>query len=42
MRRKEREIKDVNDIFKVIENCSTVHVGMVDEGKPYVVALNFG
>ena len=42
MRRKEREIKDINDIFIVIENCNTVHVGMVDEGKPYVVALNFG
>ncbi|EJE7233924.1 pyridoxamine 5'-phosphate oxidase family protein [Clostridium sporogenes] len=42
MRRKEREIKDINEIFQVIENCSAVHVGMVDEGKPYVVALNFG
>ena len=42
MRRKEREIKDINKIFQVIENCSAVHVGMVDEGKPYVVALNFG
>ncbi|ACO85707.1 pyridoxamine 5'-phosphate oxidase family protein [Clostridium botulinum] len=42
MRRKEREIKDINEIFQVIENCSAVHVGMVDEGKPYVVALSFG
>ena len=37
MRRKEREIKDINEIFQVIENCSAVHVGMVDEGKPYVI-----
>ncbi len=42
MRRKEREIKDINEIFQVIEHCSSVHIGMVDEGKPYVVALNFG
>lgn len=42
MRRKDREIKDINDIFEVVKNCSVAHVAMVDGGKPYVVALNFG
>lgn len=42
MRRTDREIKNPDDIFSVIENCQTVHVAMVDDGKPYVVALNFG
>ena len=42
MRRKDRELKDMNAIFEVIKNCSVAHVAMVDGGKPYVVALNFG
>lgn len=42
MRRKDRESKNLDGVFGIVENCSVVHVGMVDEGKPYVVALNFG
>ena len=42
MRRKDRELKDITDVFKVIDNCTIVRLAMVDNGKPYVVALNFG
>lgn len=42
MRRKDREVKDPDGIFDIVERCSVVHLGMVDNGKPYVVALNFG
>lgn len=42
MRRKDREVKDLNGIFDIIERCNVVHLGMVDNGLPYVVALNFG
>lgn len=42
MRRKDREIKSLDDIFSIVKKCNVVHVGMVDDGKPYVVALNFG
>ncbi|MDO4171879.1 MAG: pyridoxamine 5'-phosphate oxidase family protein [Prevotellaceae bacterium] len=42
MRRKDREIKDLDGIFDIVERCNVVHLGMVDNGKPYVVALNFG
>lgn len=42
MRRKDRELKCLEDIFSVVKNCAVVHVAMVDDGKPYVVALNFG
>ncbi|NBI91245.1 pyridoxamine 5'-phosphate oxidase family protein [Lachnospiraceae bacterium] len=42
MRRKDREIRNLEDIFLVVEKCRVVHVAMIDEGKPYVVALNFG
>jgi nitroimidazol reductase NimA-like FMN-containing flavoprotein (pyridoxamine 5'-phosphate oxidase superfamily) len=42
MRRKDREVKDINKIFDIVEHCNVVHMGMVDQGHPYVVALNFG
>lgn len=42
MRRKDREVTDLNEIFDIVRNCSVAHVGMVENGKPYVVALNFG
>lgn len=42
MRRKDREVTDINQIFDIVSRCSVAHVGMIDNGKPYVVALNFG
>lgn len=42
MRRKDREVTDLNQIFDIVSKCSVAHVGMVDHGEPYVVALNFG
>lgn len=42
MRRKDKEVTDLNQIFDIIRNCSVAHVSMVEHGKPYVVALNFG
>lgn len=42
MRRKDREVTDVDKMFEIVSRCSVAHVGMVENGKPYVVALNFG
>lgn len=42
MRRTDREVKDINGVFDIVDRCSVVHLGMVDNGKPYVVTLNFG
>lgn len=42
MRRKDREVTDLNQIFEIVSHCNVAHVGMVENGKPYVVALNFG
>lgn len=42
MRRKDREVTDLHQIFDIVSRCSVAHVGMTDHGKPYVVALNFG
>ena len=40
--RKDREVTDLNQIFEIVRNCSVAQVGLVENGKPYVVALNFG
>ena len=42
MRRKDREVTDFEQILGIVSQCSVAHVGMVDHGAPYVVALNFG
>lgn len=42
MRRKDREVKDRDEIEKIILRCKTCHVAMVDDGAPYVVPLSFG
>ena len=42
MRRKEREIADINEIEKIILQCRTCHVAMLSDGTPYVVPLSFG
>ncbi len=42
MRRKDREVIEINEIESIIRQCKTCHVAMVDEGQPYVVPLSFG
>lgn len=42
MRRKDREVTDLEQIFEIVSNCNIANIGMIDQGKPYVVALNFG
>ena len=42
MRRKEREVTDINEIEKILLQCKTCHVAMVDDGMPYVVPLSYG
>lgn len=42
MRRKDREVTDVAQLKEILGLCKTSHMAMVDEGKPYVVPLNFG
>lgn len=32
----------MNGVFAVVENCRICRLAMVDDGKPYLVALNFG
>ena len=45
MRRKDREVLGDENIAKIIEQCTTCHVAMVDDadaGIPYVIPLSFG
>ncbi|MCL2366979.1 MAG: pyridoxamine 5'-phosphate oxidase family protein [Oscillospiraceae bacterium] len=42
MRRKDREVADINQIRKILDTCKTCHLAMVDHGKPYVVPLSYG
>ena len=42
MRRKDREITDINGVEEILLQCKTCHVAMVDDGVPYVVPLSYG
>ena len=42
MRRKDREIKDIEEMIKILDKCKTAHIAMVDKGMPYVVPLSYG
>lgn len=45
MRRKDREVLGDENIAKIIEQCTTVHVAMTDDADasiPYIIPLSFG
>ncbi len=42
MRRKDREVTDINEIFDILNRCDTVRIGMRGEKYPYVVPVSFG
>ena len=40
--RREREVTDLNEIIGILDRAKVVHVGMIDDGMPYVIAMNYG
>lgn len=42
MRRKDREITEMQGIIDILNHCKTCNVAMVDDGMPYVVPLSYG
>ena len=43
MRRKDREITDINQILDIAEGAKILHLGLMDDdGYPYIVPLNYG
>lgn len=42
MRRKDREITDMQEMLSLIEQCEILHLALFDGTKPYVLPLHFG
>lgn len=42
MTKREREVTNQNEIIKILDKCKIVHIGLVDEGQPYIVPMNYG
>ena len=42
MRKAEREIRDQGELEEVIRRAEVCRLAMVDDGKPYIVPMNFG
>jgi nitroimidazol reductase NimA-like FMN-containing flavoprotein (pyridoxamine 5'-phosphate oxidase superfamily) len=42
MRRKDRLVTDFDEMVSIVSRCMEVHLGMVDEGKAYIVPVDFG
>lgn len=42
MRRKDRQVLELDRILDIMYRCDTARIALVDEGKPYIVPLNFG
>ena len=42
MRRKDREVQSLDEIFDILNRCDTVRVAFRGEEYPYVVPVSFG
>lgn len=42
MRRRERQVTDMDEIKYILDTCKVLHLGLVDDGMPYVVPMNYG
>ncbi|MBO4385759.1 MAG: pyridoxamine 5'-phosphate oxidase family protein [Treponema sp.] len=42
MRRKDREVKDFDQIIDILSRSKVLHLALISEGKPYSVPVNFG
>lgn len=42
MRRKDREVKDFDEIISILDNCNVLTLAVISEGRPYSVPVNFG
>lgn len=42
MTRRERQITDMEEIVKILDNSKVLHLGMIDGDEPYVVPMNYG
>ena len=42
MRRKDRAVKDFDEIIDILSRCKVLHLALISDGKPYSVPVNFG
>ena len=42
MRRKEREVSDLQEILEFIDSCDVLRIGMIDENGIYIVPVSYG
>ena len=42
MRRKDREVTDIDEILQIIQNTDILHLGLFDGDYPYIVPLHYG
>lgn len=42
MRRRDREVTDMNEIMHILEEGKVLHLGLSDKGMPYIVPMNYG
>jgi uncharacterized protein len=41
LRRHDKEITDPSELHRILDEALVLHLAMVDDGRPYMVALNF-
>ena len=42
MRRKDREVTDIQEILYIVDETKILHLGLMDEGYPYIVPMHYG
>lgn len=42
MRRRDREVTEESEILHILDTAKTLHLGLAEDGKPYIVALAYG
>lgn len=42
MTRRERQVTDIDEIIKILDESKVLHLGLVDGDEPYVVPMNYG
>ena len=42
MRRRDREVTEHSEIMHILDSGKVLHLGLVDQGKPYIVPMNYG
>jgi nitroimidazol reductase NimA-like FMN-containing flavoprotein (pyridoxamine 5'-phosphate oxidase superfamily) len=42
MRRKDKEITNIEDKINIIDQCKVCRLGLSENNKPYIIPLNYG